>query len=258
MELVHLHVFERDAAPVRHGHAVAGTGQRVAGDAPGAAVAAGRQHDRLGVEDVQGAVAQAERHDATGLAVVDEEVQHHVLVEEVDLVLHRLLEHRLQDHVSRAVGGVARAAHRPLAEVACVPAEASLVDLAVGGAIEGQPPVLEVVDGVDCLARQDLGGILIYQIVTAFDGVEHVPLPGVLLQVAECRRDSALRRAGVRARWVELADDGDAGVVGELHGGHESGAACADDHHIEFVVVHNIVLPMDDSSGPTGRAGSAR
>ena len=184
------------------------------------------------------AIAQAERHHAARLPVVDQQVEHHVLVEEADLVLDRLLIHRLQDHVPGAVGGVARAAHRPLAEVARVAAEAALIDLAVLGAVEGQAPVLQVVDRVDRLARQHLGGVLVDQIVAALDGVEHVPLPVVFFLVAQRRGDAALRRAGMRARGVELADDGDAGVVGQLHGRHQARAARADDHHIKLMVVH--------------------
>ena len=120
VELVHLHVFERDATTVGHRHAVTGAGERVARDAPGAPVAAGRQHHRLRVEGVDRPVAQAERHHAARLAIVDEQVEHHVFVEEVHLVLDRLLIHRLQDHMAGAVSGVARAAHWPLAEVARV------------------------------------------------------------------------------------------------------------------------------------------
>ncbi len=154
------------------------------------------------------------------------------------LVLDRLLIHRLQDHMAGAVGGVARAAHRPLAEVARVAAEAALVDLAVVGAVEGQAPVLQIVDRVDGLARQHLGGILVRQVVATFDGVEHMPLPVVFFLVAQRRRHAALRRAGVRARGIELADDGDAGVVRELHRGHQARAARADDHDIKLVVIH--------------------
>ncbi len=159
------------------------------------------------------------------------------------LVLDRLLVHRLQDHVAGAVGGIAGAAHRPLAEVARVAAEAALVDLAVLGAVEGQAPVLQIVDRVDGLARQHLGGVLVHQVVATLDGVEHVPLPVVFFLVAQRRRDAALRRAGMRARGIELADDGDAGVVRELHRGHQSRAARADDHHVKLVIVHAAIPP---------------
>jgi hypothetical protein len=66
-------------------------------------------------------------------------------------VLDAVLEQRLQDHVTRAVGGVAGAAHRGLAVVAGVPAEPALVDLALGGAVERHPHLLEVDDRVDGL-----------------------------------------------------------------------------------------------------------
>src|SRR5262249_13992508 len=49
MELVHLHVFERDAAAIGYRHAVTGTGEGVASDAPGAPVAARGKDEGLGV-----------------------------------------------------------------------------------------------------------------------------------------------------------------------------------------------------------------
>ncbi len=136
-----------------------------------------------------------------------DEVEHVELVEEVDAELDAVLEQRLQDHVSRAVGGVARAAHGGLAVVGRVAAEAALVDLALGRAVERQAHVLEVDDGVDRLLREDLGGVLVDEVVTALDGVERVPLPRVLFDVRERRGHAALRRAGVRPGGVELRDD---------------------------------------------------
>jgi hypothetical protein len=54
--------------------------------------------------------------------------------------LHAVLEQRLKDHVTGAVGRVACAAHGGLAVVGGVAAaEAALVDLALGGAVERQP-----------------------------------------------------------------------------------------------------------------------
>ena len=110
-------------------------------------------------------------------------------------------------------------------------AEAPLVDLAVRRAVEGQAHVLQVDDRVDGLARQDLGRVLVDEVVATLDGVEHVPLPVVLLLVAERGADAALRGAGMGARRVELGEDGrlDA-VAGELEGGPQAGAARADDH----------------------------
>ena len=60
---------------------------------------------------------------------------------------------------------------------------------------------------LDRLARQDLGRVLVDQVVAALDRVEHVPLPVVLLEVAEGGTHAALRRAGVGAGRVELGED---------------------------------------------------
>ena len=70
--------------------------------------------------------------------------------------LMALLVHRLEDHVSGAVGGVAGAAHRSLAVVARVPTKATLVNAPVGGAVERQAAMLKFIDGVNGLAGQNL------------------------------------------------------------------------------------------------------
>ena len=144
------------------------------------------------------------------------------LVEEVDVVLDALLIERLHDHVPGAVGGVAGALDRTLAEVAGVAAEAALVHPAVGRAVEGQAHVLELEHRVDGFAREHLGRVLIDEIVAAFDGVEHVPFPVVFFDVAESRADATLSGAGVGARRIELADDRDVGLAGHLDGRHQA------------------------------------
>src|SRR5690606_20826671 len=105
-------------------------------------------------------------------------------------------------------GGVAGAANGCLAVVGGVAAEPTLVDLALGCAVERQPHVLEVDDRVDRLFGEDLGGVLVDEVVAALDGVEGVPLPRVLFDVGEGRSHAALSRTGVRTRRVELRDDG--------------------------------------------------
>ena len=142
--------------------------------------------------------------------MVDQQVQHVELVEELDVLLDAVLVERLQDHVAGAVRGVAGPAHGGLAVVAGVPAEAALVDPALGRAVERQAHLLQVEDRVDGLLGHDLGGVLVDQVVTALDGVERVPLPVVLLDVGQRGAHAALRRAGVGAGGVELGDHGGA------------------------------------------------
>ncbi len=169
-----------------------------------------------------------------------DEVEHVVLVEEVDAVLDAVLVQRLQDHVAGAVGRVAGTAHGRLAVVAGVTAEAALVDLALRRAVEGQAHVLEVEDRVDGFLGQDLGGVLVDQVVATLDRVEGVPLPVVFLDVGECSSHAALRRTGVRTRRVQLGDHGGLGVRPCLDRGAHARATGADDHDIELVVVHAV------------------
>ena len=83
------------------------------------------------------------------------------------------------------------------------------------------------------LAGEDLGRVLVDQVVAALDRVEHVPLPVVLLLVAQGGTDAALGGAGMGAGRVELGQDGgvDAGL-GELERGPQAGAAGADDERV--------------------------
>ena len=140
---------------------------------------------------------QLVRDDAGASAVLDQQIEAVELVEEADVAFHALLVQGLQDHVSGAVGRVTRAHDGSLAVVARVPTEPTLVDLAVGRAIEGQAHALQVEYGVDRLAAHDLDGVLVAQEVAALDRVVRVPLPVVFLDVRQRRAHAALRRAGV-------------------------------------------------------------
>jgi hypothetical protein len=99
--------------------------------------------------------------------------------------------------------------------------------------------VLEVDDRLHGVVAHHLGRVLVDEVVTALDGVEPVPLPVVLLGVAERRAHAALRRAGVRARGVQLADDADAGLRPELllqlEGGVQAGASGTNHDRVQVV-----------------------
>jgi hypothetical protein len=173
-----------------------------------------------------------------------------VLVVEPDAVLDGLLVEGLQDHVSGAIRGEARPPDRTLPEVPGVAAEPTLIDLALGRAVERQAHVLELDHGLDRLAGQDLGGVLVDEVVTALDGVVHVPLPVVLLEIAEGGAHAALGGAGVGAGRIELRQDGgiDPGL-GQLHGGPQAGTAGPDDEGV-------VLEAHQPAAGTTFAAGS--
>ena len=139
-------------------------------------------------------VGDAVGHDAgrtsalVRLAAFEEQVHDLVLVEELDAVLDALLVEGLQDHVAGSVGREAGPPDGRLTEVAGVAAELPLVDLAVRGPVERQAHVLELDDGLDRLVGEDLGRVLVHQVVAALDRVEHVPLRRGLPRGCRARR----------------------------------------------------------------------
>ena len=198
MELVELHVLQRNSTAIGDGDAVARQRVGVGCDVPDATKSAGGEDGRLGMEGVKLAAVDVERGHAGHLPrVVDEQIDHLILIEEHDVVLDALLIHGLQDHVARAVGGVTGPAHRLLGRVVGVAAERALRDPAIGRAIKRQPHMLQLVDHADRLVTEDLHGVLIGQVVGALDGIEDVPLGMVFFHVAQRRADAALGRAGV-------------------------------------------------------------
>ncbi len=239
VELVKLHVLQRKSLAEDDPDAVAGQGVRVGGRLVHPARPAGRDHDGLGVEDVDLAGGQlvgdhpGGHRTARGLG--EHQVQRVELVEELDVVLDAVLVQRLQDHVAGAVGGVAGSAYRGLAVVAGVPAEAALVDAALGGAVERHPHFLQVQHRVDGFLAHDLDRVLVGEIVAALDGVEGVPFPVVVFDVGQRRAHAALGSAGVAAGRVELGQHRRAHPGSGLHGRPHSGTTRADDHHVVSV-----------------------
>ena len=179
--------------------------------------------------------ANFQRHNAAGLTIVEQQIEREEFTEEAHLVFHCALVHRLENHMAGAISRVAGASYRGLAEVARVAAEATLVDTSIRGAVKRQAAMFKFIDGIDRLTCQDLSRGLVYQVVTAFDGIVHVPFPMVFFQVAQRGSDTTLGRACVRARGVDFTEHGYAGI-GQLHRSHQAGPTGADDDHVKFIV----------------------
>src|SRR5258707_2000716 len=134
-----------------------------------------------------------------------------------------------------AVGSIAGAARGSLAVVARVSTEAALVNAPVFSAVERQAAMFQFVDGIDSLPRQDLCGGLVYEIITAFDRVIHMPFPVIFFLVAERGGHASLGCACVGARGGHFTQHGNTGIW-KLYSGHQATAtASANDHH-EFIV----------------------
>jgi len=244
VELEKFHVFGRDAAPQGNGDAVAGKGIGIGGDLPDAPVSAGGEDDGFGVEDVQFAGCQLHCHHAGGHAVyprmrVDhQQVNNLEFVKEGDVILDALLVECLQDHVTSAVGGVTGAPHWFAGDVVGVSAKRTLGNFAVRCTVEGQAHVFQFIDGRDGLVAHELDGILVAEVIGAFDRIVGVPFRVVFFQVAQGCANAALGGAGVRAGGVEFADYGGLGGLGGVQAGHQACAACAYHDHFKLMSFH--------------------
>ena len=150
---------------------------------------------------------QAYGDDARTASLFDEDIQEEELLVEMDLVFQALLEQGLEDHLARAIGRIAGAAHRGLAEVPRMAAEGTLGDPPVGKTAEGQAPVFEFIDHLDRFAAEHFHGVLISEVIRSFHGVEHVPLPMVFARVAQGRADASLGRTRMGPGRVEIGEN---------------------------------------------------
>ncbi len=140
----------------------------------------------------------------------------------------------MQHRVTGAVGRGAGAANRLLAKIRHMATERPLVNLAGIGAIERHAVMLEFDHALVGLATHELDGILVTEPVGALDRIVHMPVPMVLLGVAEGCRDAALGRDRMRTGRKNLGqycrlESG----LRQLDGGTQPGTAGTDNHRIK-------------------------
>ncbi len=217
VELEELHVFQWQTGAEGNGHAVAGQGVCVGGGLEDLAGTARSEDHGLSLEDVQFAGGQVVGDDASNALLLvsgsvfaegfffnHQQIQHVVLVVELNVVLDAVLVQGLQDHVAGAVCCVAGATYGGFAVVAGVATETTLVNLALWGAVERQTHLFQVQHGVDGFLGHNFCCVLVNQVVATLDGVEGVPFPVVFFDVGKCCTHAALGCTGVRAGWVKL------------------------------------------------------
>jgi hypothetical protein len=172
-------------------------------------VAAGGEHDRVGVEDRPLAGEQVERERPEAGPVGHEQLGDVLVVGHGHAQLGDLRRQR-QQH--RPAGPVARVA----GPAVTVGAEESLVEAAVREAGERGAPVGQLLHGGRCLPRHDLDHARVGEEIPVPQGVGEVLLPGVLrVDRPEGGVDPASREHGMSVVTTALADDDDlpAGLV---------------------------------------------
>ncbi len=134
------------------------------------------------------------------------------------------------------VSGGAGALHGLFAVVGGVAAEGTLVDGAVGVAVERHAEVFQLVHHLGCFTAHELDGVLVAQPVGALDGVVEVVVPVVFGTCCPARRTRHLVRPRCASGWGRLWT---ARPRSGLHGtssrrGTHARAACADDDDVKL------------------------
>ena len=239
MELEEFHILQRYTATQTDRRAISGERMGVGSHFPTTTPAARGKKHRFAVEDVEIARGNIHGNNAAHLVAHADQVYDLVLVVEIDVVLNALLVQRLQDHVPRAVGGVAGAVDRLAGFVIGMTAKAALRNFAVGEAIKGQTHVFQFNDGIDGFLTHHVYRILVGEIIGAFYSIVGVPFPTVRLVifVRQSSADASLGRARVGACGVELGQNGDFDRLTGVQRRHQASAARAHDDGVKMVYV---------------------
>ena len=116
--------------------------------------------------------------------------------------------------------------------------------------------MFELVDGFRCGTTHIFDGILVSQVITALDRVEHVPVPVVRADIGKCSIDPTLGGDGMRTGWKDLGHHGHVGIgLGQLQGGPQATTTGTDDQGIELSSrdIHRVMpLPATGFAMPTG------
>ena len=252
MELDELHVHQFGAGLVGERVAVAGVLPAVARDLERAADAAGGEHDRAGLEDLEAPALAVVAEGADDAAASREQADDRALHVDVDAPMDAVILER-PDHLE--AGAVADVREARVA----VAAEVALEDAAVGRAIEHRAPRFELADAVRRFPRVQLGHAPVVDVLSAAHRVGEVHLPVVaVVDVGERGRDAALGHHGVCLAQEGLADQADRDAAGRRFDRRpQPRAARTDDEHVVLVrlIVHQSLRTVrlkPDTTSPGG------
>jgi hypothetical protein len=142
-----------------------------------------------------------------------------------------------------AIGGKTGTADRPFAVIFRVAAKKTLVDAAIGRAVEGKSQMFQFDHRFDGVPAKDFGGVLVHQIIAAFHRVEHMPFGTVGFRVSQGGRNAPLRRARVGPGGIKFRQNGHVALLlSEGERGVETGAAGPDDQIIKAMRVYSTHL----------------
>jgi hypothetical protein len=235
MELEELHILQGNIPPCHEGGTVSRVGVGVRGYPEHTAESSCGEYDGFGFEYVYLACCQFENHEAQALAFLYHNIYGMEFIKKGHFVFDTLLVESLQDHMACSVCCITSSPDRGFPEVPRVPPETPLVDLSLWSAVEREAAVFQIIHGLDGFIRQKTGGLLVREVITAFDSVECMPFRIILFHVPEGCAYTTLGCSGMRSNREEFRDNGCSGLLARLQGCVQACPSCSDDHHIVFM-----------------------
>ena len=199
MKLVKFHIFQRNAASGTYRRAVPRVGMRIGCDLEDASKPAGGKQDGFGGKYMQFAGSQFNRNDTLTAIFRHYQIEDLKFVIKRYIVFNTLLIKGLQNHMPGAIRGIASTTYGCFAKVAGMAAEATLIDASFGGPVKRQSPIFQIIYCLNGFLCQYLGGLLINQIIAAFDSVKGMPFRLVFFHISKCGADATLSCPGVAA-----------------------------------------------------------
>jgi len=193
VELNELGVLDREAGSSNHTTTVTSAGVGGGAALVGSTVPTGGEHSLVGTHTMDGSVSDVIGHNSSAFAILHDKVHSEVFNEENTVVTkgttEKCVQHRVTSSVSDSTASVCLTT---LTVLSGLTTKGSLVDLALSGSTEGHTVGLELTNGDRGLTGHVLDSVLISEPVTTLDGVVEMPLPGVLVHVAESSVNTTL------------------------------------------------------------------
>ena len=201
MELNELHVLQFGAGPVRQRKPVARVFPTVAGDLEGAPDAAGGQHHRFRLPQMEVALLAVVSAGARDAARIQQEAEHGALHVDFHAGVDAVILKRADHLEAGAVADVGQARIAMAAEVA-------LQNPAIFGAVEERAPCLQFAHALGRFLGVQLRHAPIVEVLPAAHGVGEMNAPVVaIVDVGQSRGNAAFGHHGVRFAQQRFAND---------------------------------------------------
>ena len=186
MELKEFHVFQRYAGTRCHAQAVAGIDKGIGAGGKDTPCSAGGKQGGTRLQHHHFTCFNFHCGDTEDIAIfITDQIQRHPFDKEIGIGFDILLIQGMQQRMAGAVGSGTGAWYRRFAVVLHMAAKRTLVNLAVIQPVKRHAVMLEFIYHFSRIAAHILNRILIAEIVRAFHGVIHMPVPIVLVDIAE-------------------------------------------------------------------------